>query len=53
MHARQVITHHLPLSEASRGYKIFNDKKEENGAMVGKVRAHLDTGCPSWGVQVR
>ncbi|KAK9840580.1 hypothetical protein WJX81_002855 [Elliptochloris bilobata] len=32
-----VITHHMPLAEATRGYKIFNDKKEENGALVQKV----------------
>lgn len=34
----QVITHRMPLSEAARGYKIFNDKKEENGQLVEKVR---------------
>jgi len=35
----QVITHHLPLSEAARGYKIFDNKYEEDGkTMVCKVR---------------
>jgi len=32
-----VITHRMPLAEAARGYKIFNDKREENGQMVCKV----------------
>jgi threonine dehydrogenase-like Zn-dependent dehydrogenase len=25
----QIITHHLPLAEAPRGYAVFNDKKED------------------------
>jgi hypothetical protein len=38
----QVITHHLPLSEAARGYKIFDNKYEEDGkTMVCKVRWRL------------
>ena len=24
-----IITHHLPLEEAARGYQIFNDKQED------------------------
>ena len=36
-----VITHRMPLDEAARGYKIFNDKHEEDGTLVQKVRATL------------
>ena len=32
-----VITHRMPLAEAARGYKIFNDKHEEDGTLVQKV----------------
>ena len=35
-----VITHRMPLDEAARGYKIFNDKHEEDGTLVQKVRSH-------------
>ena len=34
-----VITHRMPLDEAARGYKIFNDKHEEDGTLVQKVGA--------------
>ena len=36
-----VIMHRMPLVEAARGYKIFNDEHEEDGTLVQEVGATL------------
>ena len=42
LNAEFVITHKLPLEEAARGYKIFNDKVEDclKVVLLPQVAAH-------------